>query len=66
MSGLDKEGNVVGVVLFFICLKSIYFERQRVSKERAARERERIPSRLCTINDEPNVGLKLTSNEIMT
>ena len=29
-------------------------------------KRERIPSRLCDVSAEPNVGLKLTNCEIMT
>ena len=29
-------------------------------------ERERIPSRLCAISTEPDVGLKLIDCEIMT
>ena len=35
--------------------------------ERArGRGKERIPSRLCTIGVEPDVGLELTNREIMT
>ena len=30
------------------------------------RERERIPSRLCSVRAEPNVGLEHTNREIMT
>ena len=30
------------------------------------RGRERIPSRLCTISEEPDVGLELPNCEIMT
>ena len=30
------------------------------------REREKIPSRFCTVSAEPNVGLKPTHCEIMT
>ena len=30
------------------------------------REGERIPSRLCTVSPEPNMGLNLTNREIMT
>ena len=29
-------------------------------------ETERIPSRLCTVSMEPNVGLEPTNHEIMT
>ena len=31
-----------------------------MSGEEAEREGERIPSRLCTVNTEPNTGLELT------
>ena len=34
-------------------------------KERRG-ERERIPSRLCTVSTEPDVGLQPMSHEIMT
>ena len=47
-------------ILFFI--KFIYRERER---ERS-RERGRIPSRLHTVNTEPDVGFELTNHEIMT
>ena len=30
------------------------------------RERERIPSRLCSVSAEPDAGLELTNREIMT
>ena len=30
------------------------------------RGRTRFPSRLCTVNTEPDMGLKLTNREIMT
>ena len=33
---------------------------------RRERGRERIPSRLCTVITEPDVGLELTNREIMT
>ena len=32
----------------------------------AERDRERIPSGLCTIGAEPDVGLQLMNREIMT
>ena len=31
-----------------------------------ARDRERIPSRLCTVSSKPEAGLELTNHEIMT
>ena len=38
----------------------------QVGKGQIERERERNLSRLCTVNAEPNVGLKLMNPEIMT
>ena len=35
-------------------------------REGQREERETIPSRLCSVSVEPNVGLKLTDLEIMT
>ena len=43
--------------LFFIFL--FESERDSVSKVGAERERQRIPSRLCTVSGEPDAGLKL-------
>ena len=37
-----------------------------MGKEQRERGRERIPSRLCNVSAEPDVGLKLTNHEIMT
>ena len=41
-------------------------ERERTSGIGAERGRERIPSRLCTISTEPEVGLEPTNHKIMT
>ena len=43
-------------------------EREREREQRRGRERgkERIPSRLCTVSAEPNMGLDLTNCKIMT
>ena len=38
----------------------------RAGEGQRERERERIPSRLCTVCTEPNVGLDLMNHEIMT
>ena len=37
-----------------------------MSGERAERGRERIPSRLCSVSPEPDVGLIFMNCEIMT
>ena len=44
--------------------KNVYFVR--VCKTEKEGERERIPSRLCTVSAEPDVGLNPTNQEIMT
>ena len=48
----------------------VYFERGNVSRGGAEREgereRARIPSRLCTVSTEPDIGLEPTNCEIMT
>ena len=51
-----------------VFLKSlfIYFERKTEKESEQGRGRERNPSRLRTINAEPDVGLKPTNCEIMT
>ena len=59
--------------LSFSCL-CIYFERESVStrewrkgREREGdRERERIPSRLCSVSTEPDMALDPTNHKIMT
>ena len=40
----------------------MHFERAQAEEG----QRERIPSRLCTVSTEPKVGLKLTNQEIVT
>ena len=47
--------------VFFKVYLSV-FERKRENTG----QRERIPSRLCTVRAEPDAGLKLTNCEIMT
>ena len=58
--------------MFLKCI-FIYFERERereqcMHKQEKGREsgRERIASRLCTVSTEPDIGLELTNDEIMT
>ena len=43
----------------------IIVERDRVWGKGRETGRQRIPSRLCAVSTEPDVGLKLTSCEIM-
>ena len=40
--------------------------REREEQKRSRERRERIPSRLCGVSAEPNVGLYLMNREIMT
>ena len=42
------------------------FERARESRGGAERGRDRIPSKLHTVSEEPDAGLKLTNTKIMT
>ena len=51
----------------FICLfVYLFWERERVQAGEGQRERERIPSRLCTVSTEPHTEFKLRNHEIMT
>ena len=64
----QKLGQYFNIVLnptFFFKFICLFWEEVRES-ETHRRERERIPSRLCTISAEPNAGLKLTNHEIRT
>ena len=58
------------LIYVFIYLFNVYLsilrQRANTSREGAERGRERIPSRLCTVNTEPDVGLEPTSREIVT
>ena len=55
-------------VLFFLMFICFEREREQEHKQRRGRERgrERIPSRLCTVSTDPDVGLNLTNHELMT
>lgn len=51
----------------FIYLVILERERERASRGGAERETgDRIPSRFCAASTEPNAGLELTNNEILT
>ena len=41
-------------------------ERERESTSRGRAEKERIPSKPCTVSAEPDAGLKPTNREIMS
>ena len=62
--GLEKQAYIKKKFKF------IYFERQSVKahmgEEQRESDRERIPSRLHNVSREPNVGLELMNQEIMT
>ena len=47
------------------CL-SLFILRERVGKGQGAKEKERIPSRLCTVSTGHAAGLELMNPEIMT
>ena len=41
-------------------------EREREREKERERERERIPTRLCAVTMEPEVGLSVTNREMVT
>ena len=41
-------------------------EREREREQAGEGQRDRLPSRLCTVSAEPNTGLELANHEIMT
>ena len=53
--------------LFFF-FKFIYLRERERAQTGWGRERrrDRIPSRLCTVSTEPDLGLELVNREIMT
>ena len=59
------SGNIKANMIIFL---DLFILRERESGRGAERERERqrIPSRLCTVSAEPSVGLKLINCDIMT
>ena len=58
------------IVDFTLCFLSslinLFGERGGEGQRKGERERERIPSRLCTVSTEPDLGLELMNREIMT
>ena len=53
------------LVLFFFKCFIFIFETERWGVGRKKRDRERLPSGLCTDSREPDVGLEPTNCEIM-
>ena len=53
------------VIYFYLFIYLFMRARARASEHAGQRERQRIPSRLCTVRAEPDVGLKFTDYEIM-
>ena len=63
---MRSEGAEV-FISSIIIIFNVYLFGERTSGEREReREREKIPSRLCAVSAEPDVGLELTNCEIMT
>ena len=46
-------------------LIDLFILRESVHGRGGERERQRIPSKVCTVNAEPGVGLESTDREIM-
>ena len=54
-------------VLFFFFFFNLFVLRDnKGGRPEGDRERERIPSRLCSVSEEPDAVLVLTDHEIMT
>ena len=54
------------IYLFLFILRERERERERDRWGDSEREGERIPSRLCAVSTEPDMGLEPTNREIMT
>ena len=63
---MEQQQKKPSFFLVFIYLFLRDRERERTHIGKRGAERERIPSRLCTVSTEPETGLKLTNSEIMT
>ena len=64
-----KVAKNVSLCLIFSFFKVYLFilrETEGTSRGEAERWRQRIPSRLCIVSTELDVGLELTNHEIMT
>ena len=59
-------GGLHELIKYFILFFKFIYLLGRWGEEQRDREREKTPSRLCTVSTEPNVGLELKNCEIMT
>ena len=64
--GIKRRSFLHTVFKFIYLFSEREREADRMSRGGTEREGKRIPSRLHTVNAEPNVGLKLKNCEIMT
>ena len=65
---MDYLGTMIDATVFCLFERERERERERAHKQGGAERekgRERIPSRLCTISEEPDAGLELMNCEIM-
>ena len=71
LNQLSPPSSLLFLLLFFIIVFilflffSSWFTYLGVGEEQGE-ERQRVPSRLHTVSEEPDVGLELTDHEIMT
>ena len=63
----------IGIMFLFLKRSNLFLKKFKfilsILRERVyggGEERERIPSRLCAVSAEPNVGLKPMNREVMT
>ena len=59
--------HIISLLAFFFFFNVyLFILRERPHERERGGERERVPSRLRAINEEPDVGLKPTNHEIVT
>ena len=62
----QKFTDISSFIFLFFIKFYLFILRERLSRQGAQRGREKIPSRLCTVSREPDMGFELTNCEIMT
>ena len=60
------ENRLAGLFLYSLFILGGRRESMCVQEGQRVRERERVPSRLCTVSTEPYAGLGPMNREIMT